>query len=284
MHHASRVLPLLGLALLAGCASSSGSKPDAAQRRVDDIDARVKRLDRILDNQSLVQLAQRVDSLQAEVRAQNGRIEELQNANEGLRKQQRDLYQDLDQRLKNGGARGTVSLPPQPAPSAAVPVVPTPSVAVPAQPAVVATPAQTTVPAAAAASTAPVSDEQAQYNKAFDTLKGGDYAEAVNAFRQLAGAYPKGQLADNTQYWLGEAYYVMRDYDHAAACFEGVLQGWPNSRKAPDALLKLAYTQFEQKKAGAGRANLQLVITKFPGTDAARLAAERLQKLPADAR
>ena len=106
---------------------------------------------------------------------------------------------------------------------------------------------------------------------------------AVNAFRQLAAAFPAGALADNTQYWLGEAYYVTRDYDHAAACFEKVLSGWPNSRKAPDAMLKLGYTQYEQKRAATARATLQLVIARYPGTDAARLAGERLQKIAADA-
>jgi tol-pal system protein YbgF len=127
-------------------------------------------------------------------------------------------------------------------------------------------------------------EEQAQYTKAFDTLKSGDYVAAVTAFRQLAASYPNGALADNTQYWLGEAYYVTRDYDHAAACFEQVLSGWPNSRKAPDALLKLGYTQYEQKRVAAARTTLQQVVSRYPGSDAARLAADRLQKIPADAR
>ena len=246
------VLPLVGLALLAGCATAPAEDPN--QRRIEDLDARVARIDRILDNQSLIQLSQRVESLQGEVRALNGRIEELQNANEALRKQQRELYQDLDQRLKAAASK--------PAPVAAAPVAP-----------VTGSPA-----------TAPSGDEQTQYTKAFDVLKAGDYAAAVDAFRQLAAAFPNGQLADNTQYWLGEAYYVMRDYDHAAACFETVLQTWPSSRKAPDALLKLGYTQFEQKKTAAAKATLQQVGTRFPGTDAARLAGERLQKMAAETR
>ena len=252
-----RALPMLvGLALLAGCATAPADDPNP--RRIDELDARVARIDRILDNQSLIQLAQRVESLQGEVRALNGRIEELQNANEALRKQQRDLYQDLDQRLKAAAAK-----------PAAAPVVP------------VAPVSGSSVSAPAAA---PTGDEQAQYTKAFDTLKAGDYAAAVDAFRQLAAVFPNGALADNTQYWLGEAYYVMRDYDHAAACFETVLQTWPSSRKAPDALLKLGYTQFEQKKTAAAKATLQQVGTRFPGTDAARLAGERLQKMAAEAR
>lgn len=250
------LLPCLGalVALLAGCATTS--EEDPTQKRLDDLDARVGRIDRIVENQSLVQLAQRVDALQTEVRTLNGRIEELQNANEGLRKQQRDLYADLDQRLKAAAAA--------PGPAAV------PSGQAPAAGGAVATPA--------------TGDEQAQYTRAFDTLKSGDYVAAVTAFRQLAAGYPNGALADNTQYWLGEAYYVTRDYDHAAACFERVLATWPNSRKAPDAMLKLGYTQAEQKRVAAARTTLQQVVSRFPGTDAARLATERLQKLPADAR
>ena len=58
---------------------------------------------------------------------------------------------------------------------------------------------------------------------------------------------------------------------------------WPNSRKAPDALLKLGYTQFEQKKITEARATLALVQMRFPGSEAAKLAADRLQKMPAEA-
>ena len=237
------------LALLAACATTPAPDPLALQ--VQALDARVNRIDRIVDNQSLVQMAQRMDALQSELRAANGRIEELQNAYDSLRKQQRDLYADLDGRLK--------SAPPPPV--------------------VAAPPPQTTEPLVL-----PGGDEQQQYSRAFDSLKNGDYAAAIAAFKQQAVAFPKGALADNTQYWLGEAYYVTRDYEHAAACFEYLLATFPNSRKAPDALLKLGYTQYEQKRVSVARSTLQLVVSRFPGTDAARLAAERLQKLPADAR
>jgi tol-pal system protein YbgF len=251
------LLPCLGafVALLVGCATTS--EDDPTQKRLDDLDARVGRIDRIVENQSLVQLAQRVDALQTEIRSLNGRIEELQNTNEALRKQQRDLYADLDQRLKT---------------AAAAPLTPA------------AVPSGTAPAAGAAVTTLVTGDEQAQYTRAFDTLKSGDYVAAVTAFRLLAASYPNGALADNTQYWLGEAYYVTRDYDHAASCFERVLATWPNSRKAPDAMLKLGYTQAEQKRVTTARTTLQQVVSRFPGTDAARLATERLQKLPADAR
>ena len=46
----------------------------------------------------------------------------------------------------------------------------------------------------------------------------------------MAAAYPNGALADNTQYWLGETFYVSKEYEHASAAFLRVLDGWPYSR------------------------------------------------------
>ena len=228
--------------LLGGCAVAP--EEDPVQIRLNDLDSRVGRIDRIVSNQSLMQMAQRVDSLQEEVRTLRGRIEELQNDNAVLKKQQRDLYADLDKRLSDTAAAAAAA-----------------STAAPASP-------------------APEADEMAQYNRALEQLRARNYAAAVDGFRALAASHPAGQMADNTQYWLGEAYYVTAEYDQAAAAFQRVLSGWPNSRKAPDAMLKLGYTQIEQNKLAAARATLQQLVAKFPDSDAARLSAERLTKLP----
>ena len=132
---------------------------------------------------------------------------------------------------------------------------------------------------AGAGATAPV-DDQAVYARAFEQLKAGNYNAAIEQFQGLMKDYPQSQLLDNAQYWIGEAYYVTRDYDLAAKAFRAVGERWPASRKAPDALLKLGYTQYQQKHLHDARATLTEVTQRFPGTDAARLAAERLQKIP----
>jgi len=224
--------------LVAGCATTP--KEDPVQLRLDDLDARVGRVDRIVSNNSLVQLSQQIEAQQQELRQLRGRIEELQNDNTKLRQEQRDLYADLDQRLTQ----------------------------------------MRSMAAAAPAASATTGDEQMQYDRALELLRNRDYEGAVDGLRRLVAEHPNGALADNTQYWLGEAYYVTQEYDHAAAAFQRVLDLWPDSRKAPDALLKLAYTQLEQGKREAGRTNLQQVVTRFPGTDAARLATERLARTP----
>jgi tol-pal system protein YbgF len=237
-------LALVAPVLLAGCATTAEIDPVAV--KLDDVDARLTRVEAVVNNQSLVELSRRIDTLEAQLRQLRGNTEETQNGAESLRKQQRDLYADLDRRLATLEA------------------------------------ATKAAPVAVAGSTNAVSvagDDQAAYTHAVDALKSGDYAAAITQLKSFAGTYPNSGLLDNAQYWLGEAYYVTRDYGAAATAFRTVGERWPSSRKAGDALLKLGFTQQEQKQPATARATLQEVVVRFPGTEAARLAKERLAKL-----
>ena len=259
--HARAWLSVAALAaLLTACASTP--EPDPMQVRLDDVDQRLGRVERVVNNQSLLDLSQRIDALETQLRTLRGQVEELQNGDQTLSKQQRDLYGDLNQRvaalesaLKALGASGAPSL----AAAGAVAGAP------------------------AGAGAAATASDQAAYGHAFDALKAADYTNAIAQFRDFLKTYPHSALADNAQYWLGEAYYVTRDFDSAAAAFRAVGEQYPQSRKAPDALLKLGFTQFEQKHLADARTTLGLVVQRYPGSPAAQLAAERMQKMPADA-
>jgi len=250
------LLALSVAVLVAGCASTP-PEADPVQLKLNDLDARITRIERIVANQ--VEAAQRLDEVQSAVRQLRGRLEELEHGHEALAKQQRDLYADLDKRLAAAGgtaAGGTVG-------EAAAEGGPT-------------TPGGA-APGAAAGST-PSSVEQAVYTQAFDALKAGSYSVAITGFKDFLGTYPASPLAENAQYWLGEAYYVNHDYEAAAGAFRAVLKKWPDSRKAPDALLKLGYTQYAQRQYSAARATLTEVMRKYPGSDSAKLAADRLHR------
>jgi tol-pal system protein YbgF len=250
--------------LLIGCASTSPEE-DPLQVKLNDLEARVARLERSLANQ--VTLSQRVDENQASLRELQGRIEELEHTNEALAKQQRDLYTDLDKRL---GGNGTM-----PAPGAAGAAA-----GVAAGAAAGAAAGGVAGSAAQPADNGPSSTEQAVYAQAFDALKAGSYSLAITGFKDFLTTYPNSSLAENAQYWLGEAYYVNHDYESAGGAFRTVLKKWPDSRKAPDALLKLGYAQYAQKQYPAAKATLTDVTKKYPGTDAAKLAADRLKRIP----
>jgi tol-pal system protein YbgF len=93
------------------------------------------------------------------------------------------------------------------------------------------------------------------------------------------GSFPQSPLADNAQYWLAETQYVRGQYQTALAEFQKVLEKYPQSAKTPDALLKVGYCQSELKNPEGARTALQQVMRQYPDTTAARLAAQRLERL-----
>src|SRR6187549_953670 len=86
-----------GSYVLLGCAVSP--EEDPVYIRMNDLDARVQRIERVVTNQSLIEMAQRIDALQAELRAMRGEVEVLQNQSEGGKSQTRSLYGDLEKRI-----------------------------------------------------------------------------------------------------------------------------------------------------------------------------------------
>ena len=133
-------------------------------------------------------------------------------------------------------------------------------------------------PGAAAADTGGKSPEL-RYGEAFDALKAGKYPESIAGMQEFLTLHPTHPLADNAQYWLGQTYYVTRDYERAIAAFAAVGVRPTDPAKTPDALLKKGLSEIELKRPDAARATLADLVNRFPNSDAARTARERLQSL-----
>ncbi len=223
--------------------------------------------------QANVELLNRLTQLQSEVQALRGQVEQLQNDNAALREGSDNRYKDLDGRLQRmeatPGAAPPLSAAPPRAPSAANPPLSSGPDLVNRMPAAPSGP-----PAAA-----PAGDERASYDSAFAALRAGDYVASARGFKAYLDAFPGGALAPNAWYWLGESYYVTQNYPIALQSFDTLLQRFPDSSKAPDALLKRGFAQIELGQAGPGQQTLNRVITDYPGSDAARLAAGKLRTL-----
>lgn len=117
------------------------------------------------------------------------------------------------------------------------------------------------------------------YKAAYAALGRHDHAEAIAGFRQFIARWPDHDYADNAQYWLGEAFYDQKDYQTALTEFRKVVKVYPSGNKAPDALLKIGYCYAKLADDANARDVLAQVIEIYPKTDAARLAAKRLDEL-----
>ena len=225
-----------------GCATPP--EEDPVYIRMNDLDARVQRIERVLTNQSLLELAQRLDALQADLRTIRGEVELLQNETQGGKTQSRNLYGDLEKRLAaletlgGVGAAGAGAMP---------------------------------IPAGAS--------EQATYDAGMAALRGGSYDKAIASFREVVTNYPTGDLASNAQFWIGESYYTKGDLESAVTAYRKVLTDWPDSRKAPDAMVKLGFSLSDLRRTAEARTTLEEVVRKYPGTPAAQLASDRLKRL-----
>lgn len=89
---------LVCVALAAGCASNPEEDPMVV--KMNDLDRRLERIERVLANQSLLDLAQQIQAVQRDMRSLRGELEELQHGSTGVKDQQRGLYADLDRRLQ----------------------------------------------------------------------------------------------------------------------------------------------------------------------------------------
>lgn len=248
------VLPLTACVALAGCVSTPPEE-DPVVQRLTELDGRLLRIERVLANQSLLDLSQRIEAVNAEVRTLRGQLDELQHGLTRAQDQQREMYGDVDRRLSalEGGGGGAAG-------------------------------ASGTGRAAVEGLPVPQGDDRANYQAAFDLLKDGKYAEAITGFSQFLTTFPTSTLADNAQYWLGEAHYVNRQFTEALRHFRTVVDKYPDSRKIPDALLKIGYCNYELKNFAEARSALGQVVSRFGDTTAARLASQRLAKLDSEGR
>ena len=220
-----------------------------------DLDERIATLERQLKSGALVDLANNVEGLKSDVARIRGQIEVLTYELDQSQKRQRDLYVDLDARMRKlEGAPGAGAADTSGGNSAADPAV------------------GNSAPGAAASS----ANEQRSYDAALDQFKRGDYPGAIAGFTAFVKANPRSALASSAQYWIGNAHFARKDFKAAIAAQRQLLLTWPDSAKVPDALLNIATAQSELSDNAAARRTLEELIGKYPQSDAAAKAKQRL--------
>ena len=221
---------------------------DEARKAILELRAKVESLSRELnaridtktDKSAALEMVNTNEQTTVEINKLRGQLEVLSNEITTVQKRQKDLYTDLDARIKK------------------------------------LEPRQVTIDGQEAA-VAP--DEQTSYDTAMTTFKAGDYKTAAAQLSEFVRRYPSSGYAANAQYWLGNAYYAQRDCKKAIAAQQVVATTYADSAKAPDAMLNIGTCYVELKDKKAANKALRDLIAKYPDSAAAQAARDRLPAL-----
>ncbi len=239
-----RLLPLAALLTLSSAGPAhAGLFDDAEARRQiteirQDLESRLETTSR-----GQIELASQNEQLRAEIARLRGQIEVLLNDVESLKQRQRDFYVDLDTRLRQietGGGAATASQEQQTGGDPAV--------------------------------------ESQEYEAALSLLKSSKYREALSAFESFLVRYSNSRFAPGAHFWAGNAALQAKEVAAAATHFNAVLGKWPNDTVAPDAMLGLANSQQAMGDAKTSQRTLQSLIERYPSSNAAQAAKQRLGK------
>ena len=259
---------LAALALMAALpAAAQGLFDDTeARRRIEALRQQVTERERLIDERltkiesavsgstnrsAVLELASQIDALRNDIASMRGQLEVVSHQVDTAEKRQKDLYLDIDTRL-----RKLEQAEEQRAATAA------------AQP--------PGVPGTPGAPAEPSPGELRAYQAALDQFKLGNYSLAVSAMQGFLVTYPQSSLAPNAQYWVGMAHSGQRDYKSAIAAQREVLAKYPDSDKAPDAMLSIASAQETMGDRKAAQQTLQELISRYPSSSAAASAKQRI--------
>ena len=184
------------------------------QIRMNDLDARMQRIERVMTNQSLLEMAQRIDALQAELRTMRVKSSSRRTKARAARRSPA-AFMATSKSASPRSKRWAVSVP-----------------------AAIARREQRGQYAS--------HRKRGRHRRRAGELRRG--VQRIEGFRlstrhlripQLRRHLSEQPTREQCQYWLGEAYYVNKEYQNAIAAFQKVTTDWPDSRKAPDALVKI---------------------------------------------
>jgi len=209
----------------------------------------------------LADLTVRIERLTSELGRVTGQLEELRHENRQLKERLSRFENDVSlrlERLERGGlaAAGEGS-----------DAVRTPGLADPVLPGASGNEsgaADADTDSGESAVTLPEGSPQEQYDFAMSLLRRERMEQAEQAFSAFLDRHAEHALAANAQYWLGETFYRRQQFPLAARAFLNAYQDYPDSRKAPDSVLKLGMTLAALEETDEACAAFDTLESEFP--------------------
>ena len=221
------------------------------QLKETELEARIVNLEAVIKSGSLNDMLNQIELMKQEVSKLRGDMETLRHLNATVEQRQKDLYQDLDGRLRRIEEKSTAGSLPTPNKVAETP--PTPEIKVPS--------------------------DQEVYDQANALLDGLKNKEAFQAFTDFIKQFPNSALLPDAKYALANAQFNLKNYKATIGTYQKLLDQHPDFAKNPEALLGLANAQIQLALIPEAKKSLKDLIKKYPKSDVIQNAQKRLKVL-----
>jgi tol-pal system protein YbgF len=221
------------------------------QLKETELEARIVNLEAVIKSGSLNDMLNQIELMKQEVSKLRGDMETLRHLNATVEQRQKDLYQDLDGRLRRIEEKSTAGSLPTPNKVAETPLAP-----------------EIKAPS-----------DQEVYDQANALLDGLKNKEAFQAFTDFIKQFPNSALLPDAKYALANAQFNLKNYKATIGTYQKLLDQHPDFAKNPEALLGLANAQIQLALIPEAKKSLKDLIKKYPKSDVIQNAQKRLKVL-----
>jgi tol-pal system protein YbgF len=125
----------------------------------------------------------------------------------------------------------------------------------------------------------PKSPEMELYDASLTDYKEGNYEKAIVGFKRFMDEYPKAKLSDQAQFWIGESFMALKQYEQAILAYQQVIKNFPEGGKVPGALLRQAFAFNELKDPISFKLLLEKIVKQYPNSSEAEIARTKLKTI-----
>ena len=221
------------------------------QLKETELETRIVNLEAVIKSESLNDMLNQIELLKQDVSKLRGDMETLRHLNATVEQRQKDLYQDLDGRLRKIEEKSAGGNAPTPNKVAEIP--------------------------ASLEVRAP--SDQEVYDQASALLDGMKNKEAFQALTDFIKQFPNSALLPDAKYALANAQFNLKNYKATIGTYQKLLDQHPDFSKNPEALLGLANAQIQLALIPEAKKSLKDLIKKYPKSDVIQNALKRLKVL-----
>lgn len=224
------------------------------QTKETELENRIVSLEAVIKSGSLSDMLNQIELVKQDVSKLRGDIETLRHLNANVEQRQKDLYQDLDGRLRRIEERS------------------------PSNNAVLSNKISETSPAVSVPEIKAPTDQEI-YDQANVLLENAKYKESFQAFTDFIKQFPNSPLLPDAKYGLANSQFNLKNYKATIGTYQKLLDQHPDFIKNPEALLSLANAQIQLALIPEAKKSLKELIKKYPQSDVIQNAQKRLKVL-----